>query len=106
MRIDFTCAHEPGAEQRGPHQLVDRDQGHEQHLHLRTPGRKFRRDCRGEPERDAGLRYQTHPDVFAGRIPDAREVQPVRTPTQINPTRTTARPTAAKPGRGEGVEAQ
>ena len=67
VRIDFAGAHQARAEERGSDQLVDGDQRHEQHLHLRAPCRKLRRDRRRETQRDARLRDQAGPDVLAAR---------------------------------------
>ena len=72
MRVEVTAARESVPEEQRAEQLVNRDEGDQQHLDARSPVHELRRDECCEAERDAGLRDEAGPDVLAdgpGRFP-------------------------------------
>jgi hypothetical protein len=66
--IEFACPSQPAAKQNRSDELVDRNQRHEQQLHLRSPPRKLGGDDRGKSEGNAGLRHQSGPRIRADRL--------------------------------------
>ena len=90
-----------------PDQFVDRDERHEQQLHVVRPSPEIPPRDRRESERDAGLRDQPGPRRTrrcAGSSPDAPQAR--ATPRRISASRTSDERDRDVPDRDQRVELQ